>query len=251
MSATNGKLQGKVAIVTGASKGIGAAIAKELGAQGASVVVNYASSREGGEKVAGEIVKAGGKAIAVGGDMSRPEEIKALFAAAKKEYGQLDVLVNNAGIYNFAPIADVTPESFHKQFDVNVLGLLLATQEAVKEFGDKGGSIINISSVVSTSGFPGAVVYNATKGAVDTITRTMANELGAKKIRVNAINPGPVATEGAAAFLNSDVEKAMSAQTPLGRVGQPGDYGPVAVFLASEDSKWITGQMILVAGGFC
>ena len=250
MAGTNGKLQGKVAIVTGASKGIGAGIAKELGAQGASVVVNYASSREGGEKVAGEIVKAGGKAIAVGADMSKPEEIKALFAAAKKEYGQLDVLVNNAGIYAFAPIADVTPENFYKHFDVNVLGLLLATQEAVKEFGEKGGSIINISSVVSTSGFPGSVVYNATKGAVDTITRTMANELGPKKIRVNAINPGPVATEGASAFLNDEVEKAMSAQTPLGRVGQPDDYGTVAAFLASEDSKWITGQTILVAGGF-
>ena len=250
MAAGNQKLQGKVAIVTGASKGIGAAIAKELGAAGASVVVNYASSPEGAKKVVDAIVAAGGKAFAVGADMSKPDEITKLFEATVKEYGTLDVLVNNAGIYNFAPIADVTPESFHKQFDVNVLGLLLATQAAVKEFGDKGGSIINISSVVSTSGFPGAVVYNATKGAVDTITRTMANELGAKKIRVNAINPGPVDTEGASAFLNADVEKAMSAQTPLGRVGKPDDYGPVAVFLASEDSKWITGQTILVAGGF-
>ena len=249
MSATNGKLQGKVAIVTGASKGIGAAIAKELGAQGASVVVNYASSREGGEKVAGEIVKAGGKALAVGGDMSKPEEIKALFAAAKKEYGKLDVLVNNAGVYTFAPLENVTVESFHKHFDINVLGVLLASQEAAKMFGDAGGSIINISSVVSTNGFAGNVVYNATKGAVDTITRTLANELGPKKIRVNAINPGPVNTEGASAFLNPDVEKAMSAQTPLGRIGQPDDYGTVAAFFASDDSKWITGQTLLVAGG--
>ena len=250
MSAGNEKLQGKVAIVTGASKGIGAGIAKELGAAGASVVVNYASSPEGAKKVVDAIVAAGGKAIAVGADMSKPDDITKLFEATAKEYGGLDILVNNAGIYNFAPIADVTPENFHKQFDINVLGLLLATQAAVKQFGDKGGSIINISSVVSTSGFPNSVVYNATKGAVDTITRTMANELGPKKIRVNAINPGPVATEGAAGFLNADVEKAMSAQTPLGRVGKPDDYGPVAVFLASEDSRWITGQTILVAGGF-
>lgn len=246
---TNGKLQGKVAIVTGASKGIGAAIAKELGAQGASVVVNYASSREGGEKVAGEIVQAGGKAVAVGADMSKPEEIKALFAAAKKEYGKLDVLVNNAGIYNFAPLADVTVESFHKHFNINVLGLLLASQEAAAAFGDAGGSIINISSVVSTNGYAGNVVYNSTKGAVDTITRTLANELGPKKIRVNAINPGPVLTEGAAAIFTGEIEKMMIAQTPLGRIGLPEDYGPVAVFLASEDSRWITGQTILVAGG--
>ena len=245
----NGKLQGKVAIVTGSSKGIGAAIAKELGAQGASVVVNYASSREGGEKVAGEIVKAGGKAIAVGADMSKQEEIKSLFAAAQKEYGKLDILVNNAGVYNFAPLESVTAESFHTHFNINVLGVLLASQEAAKMFGDAGGSIVNISSVVSTNGFPGNVVYNATKGAVDTITRTLANELGAKKIRVNAINPGPVATEGASAFLNDEVEKAMSAQTPLGRIGQPDDYGPVAVFLASDDARWITGQTLLVAGG--
>ena len=249
MSGTNGKLQGKVAIVTGASKGIGAAIAKELGAQGASVVVNYASSREGGEKVVGEIVKAGGKAIAVGADISKPEEIKSLFEAAKKEFGKLDILVNNAGVYTMAPLDAVTVESFHRHFDINVLGLLLASQEAAKAFGDAGGSIINISSVVSTIGYPGNVVYNATKGAVDTITRTLANELGAKKIRVNAINPGPVMTEGAAAIFSPEMEKVMAAMAPLGRIGQPDDYGTVAAFFASDDSKWITGQTLLVAGG--
>ena len=249
MSSTNSKLQGKVAIVTGSSKGIGAAIAKELGAQGASVVVNYASSREGGEKVAGEIVKAGGKAIAVGADMSKPEEIKALFEAAKKEFGKLDILVNNAGVYAMAPLEAVTPESFHRHFNINVLGLLLASQEAAKAFGDAGGSIINISSVVSTSGYPGNVVYNATKGAVDTITLTLANELGSKKIRVNAINPGPVNTEGAAAIFTPEMEKMMAAMTPLGRIGQPDDYGTVAAFFASDDSRWITGQTLLVAGG--
>jgi len=246
------KLAGKVAVVTGASKGIGAEIAKKLAAEGASVVVNYASSKAGADKVVGEITAQGGKAIAVRADVASKADIERLFAETKEAYGQADILVNNAGVYEFLPLEQITEEHFHKQFNLNVLGLLLATQEAVKQFGSAGGSIINISSVVSTNAPAGGSVYSATKGAVDTVTKSLAKELGARKIRVNAINPGMVETEGlhAAGFLESDFEKQVVAQTPLGRVGQPQDIATVAAFLASADSGWITGETLSVAGGF-
>jgi 3-oxoacyl-[acyl-carrier protein] reductase len=245
------KLKGKVAVVTGASKGIGAAIAKQLAADGASVVVNYSSSREGAEKVVSEITKAGGKAVAVGGSVTKEAEIEALFAETKKTYGKLDILVNNAGIYAFAPLEQITPEIYKSQFDVNVLGLLLTTKAAVPFFPPEGGSIINISSIVSTLAPPAGSVYSATKGAVDTITKSLAKELGARKIRVNAINPGLVATEGthSAGIIASDFEKQSVAQTPLGRVGQPEDIALPVAFLASEDARWITGETIYVSGG--
>ncbi|WP_435011416.1 SDR family NAD(P)-dependent oxidoreductase [Tundrisphaera lichenicola] len=245
------KLQGKVAIVTGASKGIGAAIAGHLGAAGASVVVNYASSKEGADRVVAEIERGGGKAIAVQANVSRKAEIDQLFAETQKAFGRLDILVNNAGIFEFAPLEAITEEHFHRQFNLNVLGLILASQKAATAFGPEGGSIINISSVAAVAPPPGASVYSATKGAVDTLTKALAKELGPKKIRVNAINPGMVETEGVhtAGFLGSDFHKQMLAQTPLGRIGQPDDIAPAAVFLASDDSSWITGEMFYISGG--
>jgi len=247
----NGKLNGKIAVVTGASKGIGADIAKHLAAEGASVVVNYASSKTGADKVVDEIAKRGGKAIAVQGDVAKKKDIEHLFAETRKAFGRLDILVNNAGVYDWSPVEEITEEQFHKHFDVNVLGLLLATQEAVKQFDSAGGNIINISSTVTSLTPPGSSVYTGTKGAVDAITRTLAKELGPRKIRVNAINPGMVETEGvrAAGFDQGDLRKGIEAQTPLGRIGQPGDIAPTAVFLASSDSAWITGETLRVAGG--
>lgn len=245
------KLKNKVAVVTGASKGIGAGIAKGLAAEGASVVVNYASSKEGADRVVAEIVANGGKAIAVQGDVSIASDVKRIFAAAKKEFGTLDVLVNNAGVYEFGAIGDITEEHFHRLFDTNVLGLLLATQEAVKAFGEAGGSIINIGSTVSAITPPATAVYTATKGAVDAVTHVLAKELGPKNIRVNSINPGMVETEGAhtAGFIGSDFQKQLEAQTPLGRIAQPEDIAPIAVFLASADSGWLTGETLLASGG--
>jgi 3-oxoacyl-[acyl-carrier protein] reductase len=246
-----GKLAGKVAVVTGASKGIGAAIAKSFAAEGAAVVVNYSSSKEAADKVVKEIAGKGGKAVAVGANMSKPEDVKKLFAETKKNFDKLDILVNNAGIYEFASLEEITPEHFHKHFDLNVLGLLLASQEGVKLMGTGGGSIINISSVVSTSGFPSLAVYSATKGAVDSITRVLAQELGPRKIRVNSINPGMVETEGfrAAGIYESDSRKQYEARSPLGRIGQPNDIATAAVFLASSDASWITGETLYVSGG--
>jgi 3-oxoacyl-[acyl-carrier protein] reductase len=244
------KLKGKVAVVTGASKGIGAAIAKALAAEGASVVVNYASSKAGADKVVAAITTAGGKAVAVGGDVSKAAEAQGIIAAAIKNYGRLDILVNNSGVYEFAPIEAVTEKQFHRIFDINVLGLLLTTQAALKHIGE-GGSIINIGSVVSRVTPPGSSVYTGTKGAVDAITGVLARELGPKKIRVNALNPGMIETEGshAAGFIGSDFEKGITAQTLLGRIGQPGDIASIAVFLASDDSAWLTGEQLLAGGG--
>ena len=246
-----GKLSGKVAVVTGASKGIGAGIAKALGAEGASVVVNYASSKEGAEKVAAEITAKGGKAIAVQGDVAKAADVKNLFDAVKKTYGRLDVLVNNAGIYKFDAIDQITEGEFHRQFNTNVLGAILNIQEAVKQFGDSGGSVINVSSVASMFSMPTATVYSATKSAVDAVTRTLSKELGPRKIRVNTIAPGGVETEGfhTAGIAGTDFEKQMVAQTSLSRLGQPEDIARVAVFLASDDSAWITGERIAVSGG--
>ena len=244
------KLTGKVAIVTGASKGIGAAIAKTLAKEGASVVVNYASSKEGADKVVAEITKAGGKAVAVGGDVSKGAEAQAIVDAAIKNYGKLDVLVNNSGVYEMRPLEAIDEAHFHKQFDVNVLGLLLVTQAAVKHL-PKGGSIINIGSLVSRITPPASAVYTATKGAVDAITGVLSLELGSKGIRVNALNPGLVETEGThtAGFIGSDFHKGAAAATPLGRIGQPQDIADAAVFLASDDSGWINGQLINATGG--
>jgi 3-oxoacyl-[acyl-carrier protein] reductase len=244
------KLQGKVAVVTGASKGIGAAIAKSLAAEGASVVVNYASSKSGARTVVDSIIAAGGKAVAVGGDVSKAPEAQGIIDAAVKNYGRLDILVNNSGVYEFSPIDEVTEESFHRMFNINVLGLLLTTKAALKHIGE-GGSIINVGSVVSRITPPASSVYTGTKGAVDAITGVLARELGPKKIRVNAINPGMVETEGTqtAGVLGSDFETATVAQTPLGRLGQPGDISSIAVFLASDDSGWLTGEHILAGGG--
>jgi 3-oxoacyl-[acyl-carrier protein] reductase len=245
------KLAGKVAVVTGASKGIGADIAKHLAAEGAAVVVNYASSKEGADRVVDQITKRGGKAIAVQADVAKKKDIERLFTETKKAFGQLDILVNNAGVYKFEPLEAVTENEFHRQFNTNVLGLILATQEAVKHFGTEGGSVINIGSVASDLTPPTAVIYGATKGAVDAITRVLAKELGPKNIRVNSINPGGVETEGfhAGGFSGTDFEKQMVAQTPLGRMGQPRDIAPAAVFLASSDAAWITGETLRVAGG--
>jgi 3-oxoacyl-[acyl-carrier protein] reductase len=245
------KLEGKVAVVTGASKGIGASIATHLAAEGASVVVNYANSRQGAERVVAEIVSKGGKAVAVQADVAKEADIRRLFDETKKAFGKLDILVNNAGIYEFAPLENVTAEHFHKQFDLNVLGLLLTTREAVKQFGTSGGSIINISSVVGASPQPNASVYSATKAAVDAVTRSLAKELGPRNIRVNSINPGMVETEGlhSAGMSGGDFRKQVEAQTPLGRIGQPQDIAPAAVFFASDDSRWITGETLLIAGG--
>ena len=244
-------LTGKVAVVTGASKGIGAGIAKGMAAAGASVVVNYSSSKEGADKVVAEIEAAGGKAIAVQGDMSKPEDVKQLFAETKSAYGALDVLVNNAGVFAFQPIEAITADEFHRQFNTNVLGPILTTQEALNHFPASGGSIINISSVASKNPPPTSGVYSATKGALDSLTQAFAKELGARHIRVNTLAPGGTATEGARTLgmVGSDMEKGMVAQTPLGRIGQPEDMAPVAVFLASDDAQWITGEWIAVAGG--
>jgi len=246
-----GKLTGKVAVVTGASKGIGAGIAKELAAQGASVVVNYASSKEGAETVVAEITKAGGKAIAVGGSVAKPGEIETLFAETKKAYGKVDILVNNAGVYAFKPLEEITEDQIDWIFDTNVKGLLLATKAGVALFPAEGGSIINIGSVASEQTPPMSAVYSGTKGALDAITRVFAKELGPKKIRVNAVNPGPVATEGfkTAGFEGSDFEKGAVQTTPLGRIGQPDDVASVVAFLASDDARWVTGSLLQAAGG--
>jgi len=245
------KLTGRVAIVTGASKGIGAQIARALAAAGASVAVNYAGSRDGAETVVSEIKAAGGNAIAVQADVAKAEDAQRLVAQTVKAFGAPDILVNNAGVYEFAPLEAVTAELFHRHFNINVLGLLQVTQEAAKHFSPKGGSIINISSVVSQLSLPGSSVYAATKAAVDTITRVLAKELGGRKIRVNSINPGVIETEGTRnqGIIDSDFVKNILAQTPLGRIGQPDDVAKVALFLASEDSGWISGETILTSGG--
>jgi 3-oxoacyl-[acyl-carrier protein] reductase len=245
------KLENKVAVVTGASKGIGAGIAKSLAAEGAAVVVNYASSKEGADRVVAEITRKGGKAVAVQGDVSKASDVRRIFAETKKAYGKLDVLVNNAGVYQFAALGEITEEQFHRQFNTNVLGLILATQEAAKLFGPEGGSIINIGSTASSLTPPATAVYTATKGAVDAVTHVLAKELGPKKIRVNSINPGMVETEGVhtSGVIGSDFQKQMEAQTPLGRIAQPDDIAPIAVFLASADSGWLTGETLLASGG--
>jgi 3-oxoacyl-[acyl-carrier protein] reductase len=247
----NGKLNGKVAVVTGASKGIGAGIAKEFAEAGAAVIVNYASSKTDADKVVNEITKRGGKAVAVQGSVTKKEDVEKLFSAAEKAFGKVDILVNNAGVYEFVPVEDVTEQQFHKMFDTNVLGMLLASQEALKHFAAEGGSIINIGSLASSLTPPTGVVYNATKGAVDAITRTLAKELGPRKIRVNSINPGMVITEGVitGGFHESDMRNKFESMTPLGRVGQTDDIAPAAVFFASDDSKWITGETLVIAGG--
>jgi 3-oxoacyl-[acyl-carrier protein] reductase len=244
------KLTGKVAVVTGASKGIGAAIAKALAAEGASVVVNYASSQAGADAVVAAITKAGGKAIAVRGDVSKATDAQGIIDSAIETYGRLDVLVNNSGVYAFSPLEEISEEHFHQHFNVNVLGLLLVTQAAAKHLGE-GASIINIGSVVSRITPPGSAVYTGTKGAVDAITGVLARELGPRKIRVNTINPGMIETEGTkdAGFIGSDMETALVGQTPLGRVGQPEDIAKVAVFLASDDAGWLTGEQLLTGGG--
>jgi 3-oxoacyl-[acyl-carrier protein] reductase len=247
-----GKLTNKIAVVTGASKGIGASIAEHLAAEGASVVVNYASSKAGADAVVKRITEKGGKAIAVQGDVSKEQDIKRLFAETKAAYGKLDILVNNAGIFEFGPLDAVTAEHFHKQFNLNVLGLLLTTQEAVKLIGPEGGSIINLSSIVGQMPPPGASVYSATKGAVDAITISLAKELGPKNIRVNSLSPGMIETEGfhSAGLAESEFRKTVEAHTPLGgRIGQPGDIAAAAVFFASQDSGWATGQNLLLSGG--
>jgi 3-oxoacyl-[acyl-carrier protein] reductase len=252
MSTNSKKLAGKVAVVTGASKGIGAAIAKSLGAEGAAVVVNYASSKANGEKVVKEIAGLGGNAILVQANMSKRAEIERLFAESKRTFGRLDILVNNAGIYEFSPLEKVTEEHFHRQSDLNVLGLLLASQAAATQFDAAGGSIINISSIVSTLAVPESAVYSGTKGAVDAITRSLASELGPRGIRVNAIRPGMVETEGthSTGIAESDMRKQVEAQTPLRRIGQPQDIAGTAVFLASDDSSWITGETFVISGGY-
>jgi 3-oxoacyl-[acyl-carrier protein] reductase len=245
------RLKNKVAVVTGASKGIGAGIAKGLAAEGASVVVNYSSSKEGADRVVAEIVRKGGKAVAVQGDVSKASDVERIFAETRKAFGTLDVLVNNAGVYEFAALGEITEEQFHRQFNTNVLGLILASQEAVKLFGAGGGSIINIGSTASTLTPPTTAVYTATKGAVDAVTHVLAKELGPKKIRVNSINPGMVETEGVhtSGIIGSDFQKQLETQTPLGRIAQPEDIAPIAVFLASAESGWLTGETLLASGG--
>ena len=251
MNTNTNKLAGKVAVVTGASKGIGADIAKHLAAAGAAVVVNYASSKEGADRAVDEITKRGGKAIAVQANVAKKADVERLFSTAEKAFSKIDILVNNAGIYEFAALEEITEQQFHKHFDVNVLGLLLATQEGVRHFNPDGGSVINISSAVTSLTPPNTSVYTATKGAVDAITRTLAKELGPRKIRVNAINPGMIETEGvvSAGFNEGEFRKSVEAQTPLGRIGQPNDIAPAAVFLASSDAKYITGETLRIAGG--
>jgi 3-oxoacyl-[acyl-carrier protein] reductase len=245
------ELQGRVAVVTGASKGIGAAIAKEMAAAGAAVVVNYATSREGADKVVAEITATEGRAIAVQGDMSKIEDVRRLFAETKKAFGRVDTLVNNAGIFKFDPLEDITEAEFHRHFNTNVLGPILTVQEAVKHFGPTGGSVINIGSIASRNATPTSVVYSATKSALETATRILARELGPRKIRVNNVDPGYTETEGVAStgILGSDMAKEMIAQTPLGRAGRPEDIAPVVVFLASDRSGWITGESLVASGG--
>lgn len=247
----SGKLNGKVALITGASKGIGAGIAKAYASQGATVVVNYASNKNDANKVVEEITANGGKAIAIQGNVEKSEDVKRIFEEIAKTFGKLDILVNNAGVYSFAGIDDITEESFHHMFNINVLGSILTIQQAVKLFGDKGGVIINTGSIVSTLDMPTSLIYSQTKYAVDAMTRILAKELGAKKIRVNSINPGLIETEGShsSGVMNGDAEKWHVSETPLGRVGKPDDIAKVAVFLASEDSYWITGETIAVSGG--
>lgn len=244
------KLKGKVAVVTGASKGIGAGIALALGAEGANVVVNYAGDRKGAEKVAAAIVESGGKAVTVQGDVSKAADVKRLFDEGEKAFGKLDVLVNNAGVYGFSPVGEVTEAEFHRQYGVNVWGLLQTTREALPHLCD-GASIINVSSIVSRMGLPGTAIYAGTKGAVDTITQVMATELGPRRIRVNALNPGLVESEGThtAGVIGSDLQKNVEAQAPLGRIGQPDDIARVAVFLASDEAGWLTGERISASGG--
>ena len=246
------ELTGKVAVVTGASKGIGAGIAKGLAAAGAAVVVNYASSKAGAERVVADITGKGGKAIAVHGNVAEAKDVQRLFEETKKAFGSLDLLVNNAGVFEFSPLEAVTETEFHREFNINVLGTILATREALKYFGPAGGSVINLSSVAGEKAIPNSVVYSATKGAVNAITRVLANELGARKIRVNAIAPGPVETEGVheLGILGSDFEKQMVAETPLGRIAQPVDIARIAVFLASDSSGWLTGDIITASGGY-
>jgi 3-oxoacyl-[acyl-carrier protein] reductase len=250
MSAT-AKLAGKIAVVTGASKGIGAEIARQLAAAGAGVIVNYSSSKAGADRVVADVAAAGGKAAAIQADVSKPAEVERLFAEAKKQFGRVDILVNNAGIYEFAPLEAITPEHFHKQFDLNVLGLLMASQAAARHFGAAGGAIINISSVVSTFTPPASAVYTATKASVDAITRVLAKELGERKIRVNSINPGMIETEGmkAAGLHEGDMRASIEATAPLRRIGQPDDIAPAVVFLASDDSKYMTGECLVISGG--
>lgn len=245
------KLDGKVAIVTGASKGIGASIAEHLGKEGAKVVVNYAKSREGADIVVAKIVKNGGQALAIQADMTKPTEIEKLFSETLKAFGKLDVLINNAGVYEFATLEEITPTHFHKMFDLNVLGLILASREAVSHFGDKGGNIINISSIASTIARANASVYSATKAAVDAITKSLSKELGPRNIRVNSVNPGLVETEGTQTMgmLDSDFRTSVEKESPLRRIGKPQDIAPAVVFLASDDSSWITGETLLIAGG--
>jgi 3-oxoacyl-[acyl-carrier protein] reductase len=245
------KLTGKVAVVTGASKGIGAGIAKALGAAGASVVVNYASDKSGADTTVAEIIKAGGKAIAIGASVAKPDDIEKLFAETRKTYGKVDILVNNAGVYAFSPIDEVTEEEIDRMFSTNVTGLMLATKAAVKLFPSEGGSVINIGSVVSETTPPNSSIYTGTKGAVDAITRVLAKELGPKKIRVNSINPGFTLTEGVetAGFSGGDLEKTFIAQTPLGRAGKPDDIADVVTFIASDDARWITGSLLQAGGG--
>ncbi len=247
----NDKLNGKIAVVTGASKGIGAGIAKEFAEAGASVVINYGSDKQGADRVVDEITKGGGKAIAIQGNVAKKADVERLFAEAEKAFGKIDIVVNNAGVYEFVPLEEVTEQQFHRMFDTNVLGMLLSTQEALKHFNADGGSVINIGSLASSLTPPTAVVYNATKGAVDAITRTLAKELGPRKIRVNAIRPGMVITEGVVTggFHESEFRTMLESQTPLGRVGQTDDIAPAAVFFASDDSKWITGETLVIAGG--
>jgi 3-oxoacyl-[acyl-carrier protein] reductase len=247
-----GKLSGKVAVVTGASKGIGAAIAKQLAAEGGSVVVNYSSSKEGAERVVAEITRNGGKALAVKANVTNQKEIESLFTETKKAFGRLDILVNNAGIYEFRPLDGIDEQHFRRHYDLNVLGLLMASREAAKYIGPEGGSIINISSIVSTLAPAYSAVYSGTKAAVDAMTKALAKELGPRNIRVNAINPGMVLTEGfiSAGIHESEDRKKVEAQTPLGRIGKPEDIAPAAVFFASSDSSWITGEVLFIAGGF-
>ena len=245
------KLAGKVAIVTGASKGIGASIAKHLAAEGAAVVVNYSSSKEGADIAVAEITKNGGRALAVQANVAKHSELQQLFAETKKAFGKLDILINNAGVYEFQPLEAVTEEHFHKHFNLNVLGLILASQEAAKHFSPAGGSIVNVSSLASTYTPPNTVVYSATKAAVDAVTKVLAKELGPRKIRVNAVNPGMIETEGvrAGGFAGSDFRKQLESQTPLGRIGQPEDVAPAVVFFASPDAAWISGETLFIAGG--
>ena len=243
------KLTNQVAVVTGASKGIGAAIAKHLAAEGAAVVVNYSSSQESANQVVAEILRSGGKALAVKADVSKKTDIERLFSAATQEFGKIDILVNNAGIYTPSPIEEITEEHFHKQVDLNVLGLILSTQEGIKHFKETGGSVVNISSVVSSLGLANMSVYSSTKAAVDAVTRSLAKELAPRKIRVNSVNPGMVETEGLHATGFIQGREGMEAITPLGRIGQPEDIAPAVVFFASKDSSWITGETLYITGG--